>query len=493
MKRLISALMCMIVSSQLCVVTALAAPAWPSDTGIVSEGGIVIDADSGAMIFGQNSRKTYPPASITKLLTALVVLKHVALDETVTFSEDAVNNVEAGSGNALSLAVGDKLSVEDCLYALLLRSSNQAANALAEHVGGSRDGFVTMMNEEAAQLGCSGSLFKNPSGLNDPEQMVTPYDMALIAKAALEDEELLKISSTTSHTFPATIQNPEGVTASMEHRLLTTEDSSSPYYFPDAVAGKTGYTSLAGNTLVTYAQRDGRSLIAVILKGTQPQYYLDAVTLLEFGFQSFQNINIAEQETSYTTGDTEITVGDQSYAPSDLMIDTSAVMTLPKGAVFADAVKTLDATLPEEHPDGAVAVIRYTYNDRKIGEAYLSLKAGEMPVEIAEPEPVTLAETQPETIGPEASLPEESGEQTPDVGTPVAEPTRNDGITKILTGLAIVIVALLLAGGGYLYYERKQEEKRREARRARRRQRLMEDGSSEEAFEQMVNEKRNER
>ena len=164
--------------------TAFAKPDWPSDTGIESEAGIVMDADSGAVLFGQNIHVQKAPASITKILTALVVIENSSLDDTVTFSHDAVYNVEDGSGNKNAIEEGDTLSVRDCLYLLLMRSSNQAANALAEHVGGSRDGFVKMMNEKTAELGCENSHFANPSGLNDDTQLTSVYDMALIASAA---------------------------------------------------------------------------------------------------------------------------------------------------------------------------------------------------------------------------------------------------------------------------------------------------------------------
>ena len=298
-----------------------ARPDWPSDMGIMAEGGIVMDFNSGAVIFGQNIHQASPPASITKLLTALVVLENSSLDETVTFSYDAVNNVEAGSGNKLSLETGDQLSVEDCLYAMLLVSSNQAANALAEHVAGSRDGFVEMMNQKIEELGCGESRFANPSGLNDDNQYVSPYDMALIARAAFSNETLLTIDSAKTYEMPAPINNPDGATIQMEHRLLVTEDPSSEFYCEGAVAGKTGYTSLAGNTLVTYANRDGQELIAVVLKGSQPQYYLDSKTLLEFGFNNFQNWNIAENETAYTTGEELIAIGETQYEPSDLSLE----------------------------------------------------------------------------------------------------------------------------------------------------------------------------
>ena len=226
-----------------CAGTALARPDWPSDMGIMAEGGIVMDFNSGAVIFGQNIHQASPPASITKLLTALVVLENSSLDETVTFSYDAINNVEAGSGNKLSLETGDQLSVEDCLYAMLLVSSNQAANALAEHVGGSREGFVEMMNQKIEELGCGESHFANPSGLNDEDQYVSPYDMALIAKAAFSNETLLTIDSAKTYTIPATINNPDGLTIQMEHRLLVTEDPSSQFYCEGAVAA-VSYTHL---------------------------------------------------------------------------------------------------------------------------------------------------------------------------------------------------------------------------------------------------------
>ena len=126
--------------------TAFARPDWPSDTGIQAEAGALMDVDSGTMIFGQNSHVEYPPASITKLLTALIVLEHAELSDTVTYSETAMNSVEADSGNKYSLAIGDTMTVEDSLYALLLSSVNQSANALAEHVAGSIPAFVDMMN-----------------------------------------------------------------------------------------------------------------------------------------------------------------------------------------------------------------------------------------------------------------------------------------------------------------------------------------------------------
>ena len=294
LRRLLISLMITALMAAGMPMTAFAKPDWPSDTGIESEAGIVMDADSGAVLFGQNIHVQKAPASITKILTALVVIENSSLDDTVTFSHDAVYNVEDGSGNKNAIEEGDTLSVRDCLYLLLMRSSNQAANALAEHVGGSRDGFVKMMNEKTAELGCENSHFANPSGLNDDTQLTSVYDMALIASAAYKNDTLLTISKDKSYRLPATKNNPDGVTIQPEHKLLITTDTESPNYYPYAVAGKTGYTSVAGQTLVTYAIKDDRRQIAVTMKSTQATHYQDTIALLDFGFLRFENVNISE-------------------------------------------------------------------------------------------------------------------------------------------------------------------------------------------------------
>ncbi len=342
---------------------------WPSDTEIVAEAGIVIDMDSGTVLFGKQIHIPLPPASIAKLLTALVVAEHCSMDEMVTFSHDAVYNMEPGSGNKLSLEEGDQISVEDCLHLLLLLSSNQCANALAEHVAGSREAFVEMMNQKIAEIGCSESHFANPSGLNDENQYVSAYDMAFIAAEAFRNETVLRVSSTRRYRVGSTINNPEGANISMEHRILMAENSGSEFYCEGALAGKTGYTSIAGNTLVTYARRGDRNLISVILRGSQPQYYIDGKTILNFGFASFKNESIENQETFMRERE-EVEIEGTAYPMSRLRLD-EAVVTLPADAEFADAERTLRTELPAGHPEGAVAMLEYTYNERKIGSAYI--------------------------------------------------------------------------------------------------------------------------
>ena len=447
MKRRIKVLLSCVLICQLFLMTVYAKPDWPSDTGIQAESGIVIDADTGTVIFGQNIHAAYPPASITKILTALIVLENSDLTDMVTFSKDAVNNVEYDSGNKLNVTDGDRLSVEDCLYSLILHSCNQAANALAEHVGGSREAFVKMMNDKLVELGCTESHFENPSGLNGDTQHVTAYDMALIARAAYNNKKLVEISSAVSHKIPPTANNPEGLTIYNEHRLVK-----------------------AGNTLVTYAQKDGRRLISVILKGSPRQYFIDGKNLLEFGFTNFENLPLAGNETEYTSGSTPVSIGSKIYQPSDLELEQNAAVTVPKGAEFSEVDKELVTDLPAGSPKGAVALIRYTYNDRAVGQAYLLAKEQE---ESQSEKPIT----------------ESSGKQEEETK---AETNNNaqKGIGILGTlGIAAAVIALA-AGTVFVVKKKRKESKEIAMRKEERRRRLQEDGDAAD-FERILKERRN--
>ena len=489
-KQTISKFVCFVLTCQLFILTTWAKPDWPSDTGIMAEAGIVMDMDSGAILYGQNIHLTYPPASITKILTALIVLENCNLDDTVTFSTTAVNQVEADSGNKISVVAGDQLSVEDCLYSMLLVSCNQAANALAEHTAGSIPAFVDMMNEKLVELGCQESHFENPSGLNGDNQYVSAYDMALIAQAAYDNETMVEISSATTHKIAPTTQNPDGFTIRGEHRLCVTEDQSSPYYYPEAIAGKTGYLIKAGNTLVTYAVKDNRRLVSVILKGQPRQYFVDGKALLEFGFRSFQNYTVADYESRYVTGNETINLDKGSFLASDLMIDPDSVITLPNGASFEDADISLGA-LPEVSPDNAVALLTYTYNDRMIGTAYLLAKDG-----------VTIdnGDSSTDSSSAAGNGSTNTADSADDAGSSLSTSSDasdsqrthgNFSIVGVLVTILIVLLVLAVIGiAGWIVYSRKQEAKALAERRERRRQRLQRSGDEEE-FERLLEEYKN--
>lgn len=245
---------------------------------IQSEGAVLLEASTGTLLFSKNGDTRYYPASITKLMTALLVAEKCSLSDTVTFSKTATTNLESGAVT-LGLVEGDKLTVEQCLYGLMLKSANEVANGLAEHVSGSVSGFSALMNARAKELGCIDTNFVNPNGLNNSEHYTTPHDMALIARAAFQNDTVGKVTSTLSYQIPAT-KNASARTVTMGHKMLYSGDSR---YYPGVIGGKTGYTSLAGNTLVTCVEKDGVRLIAVIMK-SKSTHYADTKALLDYGF-----------------------------------------------------------------------------------------------------------------------------------------------------------------------------------------------------------------
>lgn len=253
---------------------------------IKAEGAVLYDAVRDQVLYEKNADTRYYPASITKIMTALLVLEHCNLNDTVTFSQTAVTNLESGAVT-LGVKAGDQFTVEQCLYGLLLKSANEIANGLAEHVSGSISGFAELMNQKAAALGCTNTHFVNPNGLNHSNHYTTARDMALIADAAFSNQTLCKIASSVNYDFPATASIPSVRRLTMGHKMVNPKNSE---YYNGIVGGKTGYTSLAGNTLVTCAERNGTRLIAVILKSRQT-HYSDTKALLDYGFSLVQSGN----------------------------------------------------------------------------------------------------------------------------------------------------------------------------------------------------------
>ena len=246
---------------------------------VAAEGAVLLNAATGEVLYGKNQDQQFYPASITKVMTALVVLEHCNLNDTVTFSETATSNLESGAV-ALGVSAGDQLTVEQSLYGLLLKSANEIGNGLAEHVSGSVSAFADLMNAKAKELGCKNTHFVNPHGLNNENHKTTPYDMALILRAAVANDTFRKIDTTTSYEFPA-IKNAAAHTITMGHKMMYKTDSR---YYEGIIGGKTGYTSKAGNTLVTAVERDGVRLIAVVMKA-KGTHYTDTKAMLDYGFQ----------------------------------------------------------------------------------------------------------------------------------------------------------------------------------------------------------------
>lgn len=491
MKKLFSILLCLTMILAVRPTAAHANTAWPENVSIQAESGIVIDADTGTVLYGKNIHQTYFPASITKILTALLVLEHCEPDEMVTFSHNAVYNVEQGSSSA-GLDEGDVISVEDCLYALLLKSANEAANALAEHVGGTTEEFAEMMNEKAASLGCRDSHFANPSGLNHPDHYVSAYDMALIGRAALQNEEFIKINSTLYYDLPVTKRNPEGGRIYPGHKMLKKNLAE---YYEGCLGGKTGYTSLAGNTLVTFARRDGMTLVSVVLKSHQTQYS-DTKALLDFGFRNFKTVSACDYDTDYTSIDNDMKIAGLTTSElAGLKIDPSDKVTLPKDADFTSVSSSLSYQLNETDPAGTIARIDYQWGARKIGSAYLKLNTiDRTPFLLSMEEEATAQITAKEPAVTEDPIPETTAD-IPQSHPDEAEPSSQTGfrvpsfLWKILGAIAVIGAGILLLLAIRMYLHKKQQDARMR-RRQQRLKRLHDRGVSSAQFDLVMEQRR---
>ena len=258
---------------------------------------LLAEIDSGRILYERNSDEKIYPASITKLMTAILVVENCRLDEIATVSENAVKSVPYGYVNA-KLQVDEKLTVENLLNAMLIPSANDAANVLAEHVGGSIESFASMMNTRARELGCTGSNFTNPSGLHEENHYTTTKDLLLISKEAINKNTIKTIIGKTTYTLPKSNKYDK------TDRILTTTNylkkkELTKYYYEYCIGAKTGYTGEAKNCVVEYASKDNVNLIAIVMgenakvKGTK---FLDAIQMFEYGFKNYQNKQLVKKD-----------------------------------------------------------------------------------------------------------------------------------------------------------------------------------------------------
>lgn len=265
---------------------------WPEGPAITAASAVLMDADTGVILYGKNIHDQMYPASTTKLLTCLIAAEYLNPEDSITFSESAIAAVPADGSN-IGMSVGETITVEQCLYGLMVGSGNECANALAEAVSGSIDAFVELMNERAAELGCTDSHFVNANGLHDDDHYTSACDLALIAKAFFENEICLTIGNTASYQFTATDTQPDEFTLTNKHELITGEVS-----YSGIIGGKTGYTSQAHENLVTGCEQNGMTLICVVMREDDPAQFDDTVTLLDYGYSNFTKMNV-QNGTSY--------------------------------------------------------------------------------------------------------------------------------------------------------------------------------------------------
>jgi len=237
---------------------------------ISSEAAVLIDARTGEVLFEKSAHKIMYPASTTKVMTALLLIEYAEIygfDEYVYISENAVSSISRRASN-IGLLPGERLTLRECLYAIMLASANEVCVAVAEHIAGSVEAFSEKMNERAVETGALKTHFTNPTGLHERNHVTTAYDIALIKREAAAYDIFIETISTKFYE-PLNISN----------RNLLIQDGE--FYREYVVGGKTGFTSAAGHTLVTYAKINGSELICVVLRTSNLLIYEDTIKLLK--------------------------------------------------------------------------------------------------------------------------------------------------------------------------------------------------------------------
>lgn len=310
---------------------------------LASETAILIEASTGEVLYKKNAEQKMYPASITKLMTILLALENGSLTDEITFSHDAVYSIERGSAH-IAIQEGETLTVEQVLRAIILRSANEASNGIAEYVDGSIEEFAKHMTARAKELGCKNTNFVNANGLHNENHYTTAHDMALIAKELLTHADYRKLMSETYYEIPPTNKQTETRYLHGQHQML---NQNSLYYYQYAIGGKTGFTSEALNTLVTYANQDDMELIAVVMKSTGAEHYTDTTALFEYGFTHYEMVELfSAAEYTKTVRVTE------TYREKPILLEEITVT--PTGAARyplpigtkTDALK-IDCTCPE--------------------------------------------------------------------------------------------------------------------------------------------------
>ena len=431
-------------SGKVCVQAAQTA--YQNGPDIYGEAYCVMDADTGDIICGKDAMGMYHPASITKIMTALVVLEQVEdLEEELTFSDSAVNGISSNSSTLNPKAmVGEKMSVWDCLNGMMLASGNECAAALAEYTAGSMDAFAELMNRKAEEIGTTNTHFTNAHGLDNAEHYTNPYDMALIFRAALQNDLFSELDSTVKYTIPAT--NLCGARElTMGHQMVC---GAIPY---DGVfAGKTGRTALAGRTLVTAAKHNGHTVIVVVMKSGEEYIYTDTEILLDYTYALLdgqQAWNWSEcREKMVATGNVNLREKASEHATiRGSLLEGQEVLCTGR---YADWSR--------------VEIDGLTYY---VNSAWLQYPDGT-------PSPTTSttsAQTEPEETEPETSAAQTEPEasEAPENNTGGTDPQEQVKTTKseIRNGILIAIClntgVVLLILAGYIWYRRIHRRGRR--------------------------------
>lgn len=346
----------------------------PSD--LVAESAVLINQSSGQIIFDKNANIPMYPASTTKVLTAIIILEDLPLDEVVTI--DATSPYAGGS--AIALEPGETLTVEQLLYALMITSANDAAEALAIHHSGSIEAFAAVMNERAAEMGAVNSNFENPHGLPNPNHLTTAYDLALIAQHAMKNEVFKNIVQTRRYEIPPTNMKSEtrylnstnsfyqGIEGSND--LISIRGVNVPIAYEYVTGIKRGYTDEAMNCLISSATKDDKSYISVVLKSNGNNMYADSRLLLDYGLFGVQSYELLSKDEVIEN----VNLNNKRKTVIPLVLEQSLKVDLTEGVdpTLLDKKITLESTIDLPVMKGEVlGTISYYYGETQVASAKL--------------------------------------------------------------------------------------------------------------------------
>lgn len=380
-KRIFAALMAgIIMVGSICSSTAQAAAKWPKgpDKGSLSSASaIVMELSTGTVLYSKNIHKKHYPASITKIMTSLLTLENSSPSDVVTFTEAEAHGIETGS-SSMYCVPGEKFTIEQVLYGIMLQSANEMCLVAADHVAGSVDKFVEMMNQRVAQLGLKDTHFMNPNGLHNDDHYTSAYDMACIAREAWKNPSFQKICGTRTYQVKSTNKRKAseilGGQLLNHHQMINGYETSSRYEKDYVIGGKTGYTSMAHSTLVTFAEKDGMQLVSVIMKGNsskpgEPNEYTDTTRILDYAFEKFSKHavngeNSDVNENLFNTFDSYFNA-DQS----PLRLSAESAVILPKGVALRKAKQQIqyDNSVKLQDGENVIGTVKYTYDGRMVG------------------------------------------------------------------------------------------------------------------------------
>ena len=309
---------------------------------VAAPAAIMINLATGDVVFEKDADNKMYPASTTKIMTALLALEKGNLDDMITASANAVNSIEVGS-SSMGLLAGETLSLKDLLYGLLVYSGNDAANVIAEYVSGDIASFVTLMNDRAKELGCTGTSFINPNGLHDDNHFTTARDLSKIASEAMKNETFREIVKTTRYEIPANDKYKEQRNMPTTNFLIT---KGSKYYYSAAIGIKTGYTSSAKNCLVAAASLNGMEFLTVVLGDSQVDgdvlSFVDSKKMFEYAFSNYKLQTLVEEGTYLLEQPIKSASGSR-FIKLMAKEDATAIM-----AADADLSKVEVKTIPDE-------------------------------------------------------------------------------------------------------------------------------------------------